>query len=247
MDDMIYAFQKLHDFQRGFDDAARKLEEIIGCSICVSGCAKCCQNTVTCMTIETMNAVSVILGDARYPKLISIAEGWLLEHHRVAPTYEGMLIGKFTPPNIREEFIALSTLTCPFLLENKTCVIYDARPMVCQAFGVTRAGVNICTRPHGKGETMTQLMYMQGGALHDDIHNFKEKYKKTRPDWVTFGFFPTLLYRCAKEKEFRRMVEDNRIATAKLIGTQLDTTLMWQPQIEAMQAGASADMLSAMS
>lgn len=247
MDNMIQAFRKLHDFQRGFDGAADTLQELIGCSVCIPGCGQCCEvSTVQCMTIEGMNAVSVLMGDPRYQKIIAIAEGWLVEHHKEAPSYRGMLTGRFVPPELMAEYDALKRLPCPFLAENKQCMIHDARPLVCRAFGVTRVGNGICPRPHGKGETLTQFMYINCPDLQYDIKLFKEKFGKDRQDWVTFGLLPTIIYRAAKEKEFRKLVADNRIATAKLIGTTLDTTLMWQPQLDALNLGVAPDVVVSM-
>ena len=243
MESMVKAFSKLHDFKRGFDGATESLERTIGCSVCIPHCGACCV-TVRCMTIEAMNAVSVLMGDPRYSKVIEIAKGWVLEHHQVAPTYEGMIKNKFASQKVRDEWTALSTLPCPFLTETKECMIHDARPLVCMSYGVTVQGGGTCPRPHGKGETLTQLMYIQSPELYNDIQRFKKHYKETRSDWTTFGFLPTLLYRAAKEKEFKLLVESNQIATAKLVGTDIDTTLMWEPQAEALLAGYSPDLVA---
>ena len=243
MESMVRAFRKLHDFQRGFDGASESIEQTIGCSVCIPHCGACCV-TVRCMTIEAMNAVSVLMGDPRYSKVIEIAKGWVLEHHQVAPTYEGMIKNKFASQKVRDEWTALSTLPCPFLTETKECMIHDARPLVCMSYGVTVQGGGTCPRPHGKGETLTQLMYIQSPELYNDIQRFKKHYKETRSDWTTFGFLPTLLYRAAKEKEFKLLVESNQIATAKLVGTDIDTTLMWEPQAEAWLAGYSPDLVA---
>ena len=243
MESMVKAFSKLHDFKRGFDGATESLERTIGCSVCIPHCGACCV-TVRCMTIEAINAVSVLMGDPRYSKVIEIAKGWVLEHHQVAPTYEGMIKNKFASQKVRDEWTALSTLPCPFLTETKECMIHDARPLVCMSYGVTVQGGGTCPRPHGKGETLTQLMYIQSPELYNDIQRFKKHYKETRSDWTTFGFLPTLLYRAAKEKEFKLLVESNQIATAKLVGTDIDTTLMWEPQAEALLAGYSPDLVA---
>ena len=243
MESMVRAFRKLHDFQRGFDGASESIEQTIGCSVCIPHCGACCV-TVRCMTIEAINAVSVLMGDPRYSKVIEIAKGWVLEHHQVAPTYEGMIKNKFASQKVRDEWTALSTLPCPFLTETKECMIHDARPLVCMSYGVTVQGGGTCPRPHGKGETLTQLMYIQSPELYNDIQRFKKHYKETRSDWTTFGFLPTLLYRAAKEKEFKLLVESNQIATAKLVGTDIDTTLMWEPQAEALLAGYSPDLVA---
>lgn len=244
---MLEAFRKLHQFHTAFDEAQRRLEETIGKPTCMSGCGLCCEtNTPSCMIIESIDAVSILTGSGKLGKVLSITEGWLLERHNEAPSYDGMLVGCFVPPKIRDEFAALNRLRCPFLLDTKECLIHDARPMVCRAYGVTRSSMGGCPRAPGKGETLTQFMYMQVPGLMADIHGFKEHYRGSHREWVTFGFLPTLIYRAAREKQFRDMVRDNRIATAKIIGTELDQTLMWQPQIEAIQKGMGPDLVANM-
>lgn len=242
---MLEAFRKLHQFHKAFDEAESRLETTIGRPACISGCGRCC-STTSCMVIEAIDAVSILTGTGKLKKAVAIAEGWLLERHNEAPSYEGMLAGCFISPKIRDEFAALNRLPCPFLLETKQCFIHEARPIVCRAYGVTRSSMGLCQRPPGKGETLTQFMYMQVPGLMQDIHSFKEQYRDNHREWITFSFFPTLLYRAAREKEFREMVRDNRIATAKIIGTELDQTLAWQPQIEALQKGVDPDLVASM-
>lgn len=239
---MIEAFSKLRQFYRTFDAAAVLLERTTGKSACISGCGRCCEMT-SCMTIEAMNAVSILMGDGKLGRAVSIAEGWLLERHSEAPSYEGMLAGSFVSPKIRDEYVALTRLPCPFLTEAKECSIYEARPMSCRSYGVTRSSAGLCQRPPGKGETMTQLMYINSPDLVNHIRTFKEKYRCSHPDWIVYSFLPTLIFRAAREEQFRKLVRDNRIATAKIIGTDIDQTLMWQPQVDALQRGMSPDLV----
>lgn len=244
---MIRAFRKLHQFYRGFDGAADCLEQTIGKSVCQSGCGKCCEaNIPKCMTIEAINAISILLGEGKFTQTVSIAEGWLLERNNEAPTYEGMPSGRFITTQLRLEYEALAKQPCPFLAETKQCLIHSARPLICRSFGVTRTGGGFCPRMPGKGETLTQHMYIQAPGLQQDIRAFKEFYQVGHPEWIIFGFLPALIYRAAEENKFRNLVRDNRIASAKLIGTQLDTTLMWEPQEEALSAGMAPDLVAAM-
>lgn len=242
---MIEALMQLHKFYKGFAGAEKCLEETIGRSICIAGCGKCCEhNTVQCMTIEAINAVSILTGQGKLTQAVSIAEGWLLDHHKQAPTYEGMVEGRLLPAGIHAEFIALAGLPCPFLAENKECLIHDARPISCRAYGITRTGKGFCPRPTGKGETVTNLMYIQAPGLRQDIEKFKTRYTRSHPEWTIFGLLPTLIFRAAKEKEFRKLVKDNRIASAKLVGSQVDMTLIWQPQLDAIRSGVSPDLVA---
>lgn len=241
---MLEAFRKLHQFHRAFDDADKCLQETIGRPTCISGCGRCCEsNTTSCMVIEAIDAVSILTGQGKLKKAVSVAEGWLLEKHNEAPSYDGMLAGCFVPPKINAEFAALNRLPCPFLTEAKQCSIYEARPIVCRAYGVTRVSLGLCPRPPGRGETLTQFMYMKVPGLMQDIHAFKEGYRSNHREWITFSLFPTLIYRAAREKQFSDLVRDNRIATAKIIGTELDQTLMWQGQIEALQKGVAPELV----
>ncbi len=244
---MIDAFRKLHRFYRGFAGAERHLEETTGMAVCKRGCGRCCEAyTPSCMTIEALNAVSILTGGGNLAAAVSIAEGWLLERHNEAPSYEGMPAGCFVSPKIRDEFAAIQRLPCPFLNEAKECIIHISRPMSCRAFGVVASTQGICPRPPGKGETLTQLMYVDAPGLRQEISEFKQHYREPHPEWVTYSLVPTLIYRAAREKQFRDMVRDNRIASAKIIGTQIDTTLMWQPQVEAFRKGVAPDLIASM-
>jgi len=245
MSEMIRAFQTLRQLYDGFAGAETALGNSIGRSPCMSGCGRCCEvNTVQCLTIEAMNAVSLLTGLGKLRKAVDIAEGWLLEHHKEAPSYEGMVVGRFLTPELREEYTRISKLPCPFLQADKRCLIHEARPFVCRAYGVTRTTSGFCTRPPGKGETLTQFQYIQAPELKQDVDAFRAWLKRNHQPWVVSGFLPTLIYRAAEEKKFRGLVRDNRIASAKIIGVDIDTTLMWQPQLEKLQLGVMPDLVA---
>lgn len=238
---MIEAFRELHRFHRVLDSARGTLEERICRPICISGCGRCCE-LPSCMVIEAMDAISILTGQVKLAPIVAIAEGWLLERHNEAPSYEGKIAGRFVPPKIRDELATMMQTPCPFLSASRECIIYEARPLGCRTFGVTCSSA-LCPRPVGKGETLTQPIYINTPNLMKDIKDFKLRYRDVHPEWVTFSFLPTLIYRAAEEKKFHEMVENNRIATAKMIGTQVDTSLMWQWQIEKLQQGVSPDLV----
>ena len=239
---MIEAFTQLRRIHKVFDVAAESLEEDIGKPICISSCGLCCQhNTPRWMTIEAIHAISVLTGTGRLKKALSIAEGWLLEQHKQAMTYEGMPVG-WASPRVREEFNALAVTQCPFLNEDMRCSIYDVRPLTCRAFGVTRDNAETCPRPPGKGETLTQRRYIQAPVFRKIVEDWRQKCSDKNKSWIHAGFVPTLLYRAGKEKEFRELVKDNRIASAKIVGVDYETTLMWQPQVDAIRRGVMPEM-----
>jgi hypothetical protein len=78
------------------------------------------------------------------------------------------------------------------------------------------------------------------------VNQYWEKCKAKNSAWIIAGFCPTLLYRAAEPEKFKKMVLDNRIASAKIIGIDYEISLMWQNQVDALRAGASADLVAAM-
>lgn len=239
---MIQAFRQLRQIHKIFDLAAERLEEDIGKPVCISSCGMCCQhNTPRWMTIEAIHAVSVLTGLGRLSKALSIAEGWLLEQNHEAMTYEGMPVG-WASPRVRNEYNALSVTQCPFLGQDMRCGIYEVRPLTCRAFGVTRDNADTCPRPPGKGETITQRRFIHTPAFRQMVEDFRKQCGEKNQTWIHAGFVPTLLFRAGKEKRFRELVKDNAIASAKIVGVDYETTLMWQPQVDAIRRGVMPEL-----
>jgi len=244
---MIGTFIELHEIQQVFNAAEEVLEEDIGRSVCLSRCGLCCMHNIPFwMTIEAINTVSVVSGTGRnkLDKLLSLTEGWLLERHAIAPTYEGVPIG-FVPPKIRDEWLAMRLGQCPFLGLDRRCLIHNVRPLACQAYGVTR-DISNCPRPPGRGETLTQRRYIPADLLRGKIESFRGRCKEKNPTWIHSGFAPTLLYRVARPEKFKQLVLDNKIASAKLVNVEFEINLMWQPQVDALRGGVSPDLVASL-
>lgn len=240
---MIEAFSELRQIHKAFDDAEALLEKDIGKSICISNCGLCCSHQTPHWTfIEAILATSILTGTERLTKTLSVVEGWLLDHTKQATIYEGMPVG-WASPQLRDEFNAISlTAPCPMMDEEKKCLIYDVRPLVCRANGVTRDNVDLCPRQPGKGETLTQRRYINSPSLRLAVESWREKCRDKNMTWLTTGLVPTVLYRVGREAKFRELVRDNKIASAKLVGMEIDTTLMWQPQVNAIRAGVMPEL-----
>lgn len=248
---MIEAFLELRDIHRMFSEARRQFEQAVGVPVCIPGCGRCCQhNTPSWMTIEAIHAVSVLTGGGRLRKVVSIAEGWLLERHAQATLYEGMPVG-WARPRLRDEWAVISRAQCPFLNEGMECLIYQVEPLVCRSFGLTRDTVDIetgydtCPRPVGKGEVPSQKLVVDGSPIRQAIAAFRGRCREKNKAWLVSGLIPTVLYRVAEPERFKRLVLDNRIASAKLVGVEIETQLMWQPQVVALRQGMSPDLVVA--
>ena len=234
---------QLRDIRQAFSDAEEILRDYIGKPTCLSSCGRCCMTNVpNWMTLEAIHAVSVLTGAGRLEEINRIAEGWLLEHHPFATIYEGMCIGNL-PPKLKEEWQAVMRSQCPFLNSKLECVIHDVRPLSCMACGVTREISEICPRPLGKGESETQRMIIPGPLLRDRIGELKVEWKSKNPAWIVSGSVPSVFYRASKPEKFKEMVLDNKIASAKIIGTEYESSIMWQPQVNALRAGVSPDLV----
>jgi len=243
---MIRAFLELREIYRVFEAAEEVLKEDIGVPLCLPNCGICCMcNVPPFMTIEAINAVSYLTGTGRLRGIVSIAEGWLLEKHNFATIYEGMPRG-WASPRLRDEWHAVIRSQCPFLGPHKQCLIYEVRPFTCRAFGITRDNSEICPRPLGKGESLTQRRYIPAPRLREAIEAFRKRCEKKNTSWIISGSAPSAFYRCAEPEKFKKLVEDNRIASAKIIGIEYETSLMWQPQVDALRMGVSPDLVAAM-
>ena len=92
---------------------------------------------------------------------------------------------------------------------------------------------------------MTQKAIVEGDAFRNLVDEFKAGIKRRRPDWVIAGNWPTIIMRCGDEEKFKRMIADNKIPSAKLIGVDIDTSLVWQNQLDQLRAGVSPDLVVA--
>lgn len=239
---MIKAFIDLNILQKGFEQARWGLEQSLRAPICIPGCGRCCTNK-TCMVIEAANMVSHLTGLGKLKAAVDICENWLLEKTVVGAgeidlSYQGLPTG-IVSPQIKEEYHQVERSRCPFLTEDRQCFIYPCRPLLCRAQGVTRI-VEGCPRPLGIGENSSRRMVIGSAGFSAAVQDFKA-YCERKPEWKIYGFAPTLLFRAAEPDKFRGLVDDNRIPSAKILGTAFDLNLMWQPQIDALQRGESPD------
>lgn len=241
----IEAFIRLHGIQKGFEGVAGELEKLIQTPICVDNCGLCCEvNTPRWTALEAMNAITVLAGNGTLDEALKRAEDWLIRKD-VATSYEGLLAGCYVPPKINAEYTAISQTPCPMLTDEKKCLVHAARPLACRAYGVTRSCSGFCPRPAGKGEPVTDRMYMKCPELRADIEALWKEAKEINPRFIIQGFMPTMLFRAGREAKFYELAYDNKIASAKIVGTDIDSTLLWQEQYDALRKGVLPDLVIA--
>lgn len=240
---MIKAFVELSALHQVFHAAQGHLEKKLGVPICIPTCGACCQvNVPGCMVIEGANIVSHLIGQGRLAAVAQVAEDWLLARHKEAGIYRGMPVG-LVPQDIKREELALTQSRCPFLAaQDLKCMIHDTRPLVCRAYGVTRDPEG-CPRPMGRGEGLTSRAVVDSTEVRRLVESFKV-YCQKQPAWTIRGFAPAIVYRAAYPDKFRALVDDNRVASAKVIGTAMDCSLMWQQQVDAVRRGVPPDIVA---
>lgn len=193
------------------------------------------------MVLEAKYCVSRLLGESSIllNQVIQRCEGWLLDRLSALHTYEGARI--FDSKNtdwinrVMDEVNYLRLKTpCPFLSEEKRCLIHIGRPLICRAYGVTRLPVYWCPRPVGKGETRDSKMHA-GPPITTDIQEALKKLRQSLdPLDSRYGFAPTLIYMMFRPQTFAKYVHDNKIATAKLLQFGNEPSILDQEQLNAV-------------
>lgn len=236
---MLKSLKALHGIYDTLKDAQRVLEEDIGRDICMPGCGKCCEsNTPVCSVMEAFNAVSVLAGSGGLSAILSTARGWLLDKEKFK-IFSGVPYGPLSQELLAERMILIRN-QCPFLKSDKSCLIHIGRPIVCRAYGVLREAGSDCPRPPGRRETWTSRAYMDDsqGMFRGAIIDWKSRL---RPDFRIYGSVPALIYRCAKPEEFKKLLSD--IPSVKLIGSETDTSIVWQEQVTNLKLGVHPNLI----
>jgi len=230
MDGMLHLYH-------AFDALADELSKDLGIPLCAM-CGHCCENNVpVAYGLEAVFALSCLLGQGKLSDVLYRAGAWLVDNHRQAPTRESLTLDKVTSgleQKLQDEFLALAAAPCPFL-QDKKCLIYSCRPLVCRALGVTRTPPPKCKRPIGKGETMTQRSIVPeyvSAMLRQAVDEVLKYVPK--PTWAMAGFLPSLLVGIAHPSEYRNFVESGSISSAKILVTNPSMGILWQEQVETL-------------
>lgn len=238
--DLLGAFGGLIKIHQVFDQAQVFIEKQLGVPICLPNCGICCSdNTVTAHSIEASLILSQLIGNGQL-HFIDQCRDWLISKDHRITIYKGIPTGLISG-ELRQEWNEVTHNPCLFLMEDKRCAIHDVRPLPCRAFGVTKVAPMYCLRPVGKGESNCRLC-VNSPKLRDATQGLLKAFKEKNPEWIRMGFLPTMLYRAAKEKDFRELIAENKIPSAKLVGTDYSTQALWQDD-DKLQ-GATKDILS---
>ena len=165
--------------------------------ICLPNCGLCCmENTVRVLECEAAYVISVLLPQPdKLRKVLNIAAGWLQES-------KGF---DMRPPSVMSneerfrEYVKSVSAPCPFLTDDKQCLIHDARPTVCRAYGVTRTTGPECRRPL----SMKRPVPYVGGVPEARIKDIVGKLSKG----AASGLLPMLLLQAADPKRLNYLIQ----------------------------------------
>ena len=88
-------------------------------------------------------------------------------------------------------------------------------------------------------------MIIPADDLRRRIETLREEWKAKNLTWIISGFAPALLYRVAEPEKFKKLVDDNRVASAKIVGIEHETSLMWQIDVDTERRLAPPDLIAA--
>jgi len=226
-----------------FGEAAKRVESAIGRPICIERCGACCQvNTAYGYGVEAEYVASWLLGQPLILRnLLDRCEAWLTRRGHY--TY-GRGISHDNVQQLQAELQGAIGEPCPFLGDDKRCLIHPARPFACRAYGVTHLPSPTCPRPLGLGE------HAGGRALWDDsdprlplralVETFLGQVQEVR--FSRHGFLPTMVFERLAAKKLAGLLDDMRIPLVKvMVQSGPGYMVLWQEQWEKMWSAQGAD------
>ena len=190
----VFEFRALSTVHGILDGAAAELGALG--DICLPNCGLCCmENTVRVLECEAAYVVSTLLSDAyKLRKVFNIAAGWLRE----SEGFDMRPPSALTPDERFREYVKAVSSPCPFLAWDKQCIIHEARPTVCRAYGVTRVTGPECPRHLSKMRPMPYI----GGEPEAQLKAIMGKISKG----ATSGLLPMLVLLAGDPRRLNRLI-----------------------------------------
>ena len=221
---------------RAFDAATKELERTIGVPVCIPGCGKCCAVTVPAIwRVEAQFLASWLLGqEARLNQVLSICEGWLLGRHPFLTM--GGLQGNLSSEQwdrLRPEVDKLMMESpCPFLLEDKACMVHGGRALTCRAYGATRLPARFCPRPLSRMENLEVRAHIGDDTpLGGKLRRMVEEVVRRGAGKTGVRFLPTAVYELFRPSKLNGYANDGLIASAKLVTMQRNPAILFQREL----------------
>ncbi len=241
----ITALERLMQLHSIWAEAQVEIQEYTGRPLCVSNCGLCCKtNTVLALGVEADYAASTLvnMGPLARGKVLDRIRNWLLEpalytiwpgggEHIETPLRD--LQANQIESERRRLALEISVMVrgpCPLLDEDMQCMVHEARPLVCRAYGVTRLPGTYCLRPAGIGETPEYRAIWEGPGAQDLWAKTKDFLRSLEGQTrlYTTSPFPTAIYQRFRGKDFERIKPS--IPVARMFTSNAYTAVLFQAQ-----------------
>jgi len=210
---IAYALSGLHRIHGLFEAARAQVELATGTPLCVPGCGQCClAQTPMGWELEAAHAASKLYGDARLRHEVkSRSLAWLRSQRNI---------------NSGQGIEAASRAPCPYMMASKGCLIYEGRPLVCRAYGVTRVPADYCQRNVGHGELPNTRLIFGGPGEAELRQHVDDLYHRIQHNRLgRYSFFPILL-----------LVELG-VQLGPVPLARIPIGMLWQDQVENINYG----------
>lgn len=206
---VLEGYIALEEVYHLMDIAQVELESATGKPVCISSCGKCCEgNTPVVTRLEADYVLSTMSVLPSYQDLRQKALEWMA---RKRPG---------------EKLADVKKSQCAFLNDSdKTCMIYDYRPIECRAYGVNQPAEPMCPRPLHYTEKDDNRMLVTsdtplGKRINQSFVNLKRTLGTLRPDLFQKGLLPVFIGKeMISQAKFNNLVDKGEI---QLTRTQLD-------------------------
>lgn len=206
------AVDLLEQIHKDLDFLEVNLRYLLDGPLCVSGCGVCCQQS---FLIPTISAQYIVLGIKKQPEvkqrlLTDRLDRWMryeLPDVRMCFSNDGQKENALRD----QEYNIASRLWCPFLDEQKKCMIYPWRDINCRAWGVTRpSSAKICRRPISEVEDEKTRLYI--GERDARVREIRYQVAMLigllnayQPSLLQMGWMPALLYKALEPGKWVEM------------------------------------------
>lgn len=244
--DRIPRLEKVH---WGFSLAADAVEIGRGAPICVENCGLCCETTPIVYGIEAEYLASWLLSKPDlFKDIMNRCRDWLTSRNRPW-TYKARISENELNTTLANEYRDVLNERCPFLADDKRCMVHFARPMACRAYGTTHMPNDWCKRPIGVGEQKNGDKVVSRVWFDPDhpmvpIKKLTDKVLEPPLDsrYKRQGFLPTLLFERFYASELAGMLDDGKVPAAKVVQrTGGPAMLLWQDQLDKEWSNRAAD------
>jgi len=223
---MIEALKKLKMAYALIDKSQFEFQKLTGLPVCVK-CGSCCN--VTSVRVSGIEAAYTAYwlkfqSSNLREKVLFSCEEWATRVDTNLQVY-----GQSNEPQQQDRLsmevaYLLMESSCPLLNERRRCDIYQARPIICRLFGLTRKTGNMCRRErpniYMNGVRKNRIKEALLSIPYGDFDYSKD-----------VGFLPVLLFRELEPTLFQSYADADKIPAAKVV-PQVDTNFYWQDQMD---------------